>query len=309
MAALGIFLFVIAVAVFAFALYSPPVARVPQERRLAPGAVPRTPLEEFVDRFESLVDAIMRRRGWNPFPAEDLELAGIRTPQSAIVTSIIAGSLAAMLAGYGLGGVLLGLICAVVVPIGARMFITQRRAKRRQAFAEQLESTLEVIRSALRAGHSLPSALDTVAVDAPSPTDEEFARIVNESRLGRDIVEAMQNTARRMDSQDIAWVADAVAVQRDTGGNLAEVLERVASTIRERAELHQKVRALSAEGRSSAWVMLAVPPALGAYLTAMNPEMFKNAFLTVTGFLLIGICTVLYFVGVVWIRKIVTVEV
>ena len=112
-----------------------------------------------------------------------------------------------------------------------------------------------------------------------------------------------------MASQDFGWVADAVAIQRDTGGNLTEILHRVGENIRERNELAKKVRALSAEGRISAWVMMAVPPALGAYLTGMNPEMFRSAFLTLAGAIVLGFCVVLYLVGFFWIRKLVTVVV
>jgi tight adherence protein B len=163
--------------------------------------------------------------------------------------------------------------------------------------------------SSLRAGHSLLRAVDAVSQDAASPTAEEFARIVNEGRLGQDLVVAMHNTSERMASQDFGWVADAVAIQRDTGGNLTEILQRVGENIRERNELAKKVRALSAEGRISAWVMMAVPPALGAYLALMNGEMFKTAFITVAGFIILAVCLVLYLIGFFWIRKLVTVVV
>jgi tight adherence protein B len=119
----------------------------------------------------------------------------------------------------------------------------------------------------------------------------------------------MHETATRMDNEDFAWVADGVAIQRDTGGNLGEVLDRVGQTIRERNELHKKVRSISAEGRLSGWVMMAVPPVLGGYLTTMNPEMFKSAFLSPTGIMILGACAVLYLIGFFWIRKIVKVEV
>lgn len=309
MLTLGVCLVLLAIAALGYALLAPPVARVPAARRLAPGATIQTPVERIVGSLENVVDSTMRRRNWNPFPARDLELAGILTPQATIVTAIGAMSFLAYMIGYGVGGAGIGVLAAALVPVGARVHISRRRSKRRAAFADQLESTLEVIGSALRAGHSFPSALDTVSADAQSPTAEEFARIVNEGRLGRDLVAAMHATAERMECQDFGWVADAVAIQRDTGGNLAEILQRVGENIRERNELAQKVRAISAEGRASAWVMMAVPPVLGMYLAGMNPEMFKTAFVSLAGVMVLFICLILYIIGFFWIRKIVKVVV
>jgi tight adherence protein B len=309
MLALGVLLVILALTALGLVMFTPPAARVPVTRRVAPGATIKTPLEGFVDQLEHVVDRTLRSRGWNPFPARDLELAGIDAPQSTVVTAIGASTFLGFLLGYVLGGPLLGLVVAVLVPIGSRSFISMRRSKRRGAFADQLESTIEVICSALRAGHSFPSALDTVAADAQSPTAEEFARIVNEGRLGRDLVSGMRLTAERMENQDFSWVADAVAIQRDTGGNLSEILERVGETIRARNELAKKVRAISAEGRWSAWVMMAVPPVLGTYLAFMNGTMFRTAFFTTAGALILAFCLVLYMVGYFWIRKLVTVEV
>jgi tight adherence protein B len=309
MLAVGICLVILSLTALSYALFAPPVARVPASRRVAPGTPVLSPVERVVGRMEHVVDATLLRRNWNPFPAQDLELAGIRTPQATIVTAIGAFAFLAYVIGYVVGGVGLGIVFAILVPIIARINISMRRSKRRRAFADQLESTLEVICSALRAGHSFPSALDTVAADAPSPTAEEFARIGNEGRVGQDLVAAMRGTAQRMDSQDFDWVADAVSIQRDTGGNLTEILQRVGENIRERNELAKKVRALSAEGRISAWVMMAVPPALGAYLAFMNAAMFKSAFITVPGFIILAVCLVLYLIGFFWIRKLVTVVV
>lgn len=309
MLALGICFVILALTALCYALFAPPVARVPASRRVAPGAPVLSPLDRLVGYLEQAVDATLRRRRWNPFPSQDLEIAGIRTPQATIVTAIFGVAFLAFVIGYVIGGAALGLALSVVVPVGARMNISRLQRKRRDAFANQLESTLEVICSALRAGHSFPSALDTVSADAQSPTAEEFARVVNEGRLGQDLVTAMHGTAERMESQDFGWVADAVAVQRDTGGNLAEILQRVSENIRVRNELAKKVRALSAEGRASAWVMMAVPPLLGVYLTFMNPAVYRTAFVTLTGMLLLAFSLVLYLIGFFWIRKIVKVVV
>lgn len=309
MLALGVSLVILAITTFVYWLYAPPVPLVPASRRVAPGTEVKRPLERVVDGMDGIVDYVLRRRGWNPFPAYTLELAGIRTPQATIVTTIIVGTLTASMVGYMVGGAGTGVMAGLLVPIFSRMYVSLRRRRRRDAFADQLVGTLELICSALRAGHSFPSALDTVAGEAQSPTDEEFARIVNASRLGRDVVEGMHDAARRMENEDFAWVADGVAIQRDTGGNLGEILLQVSQTVRERNELHQKVRAISAEGRISGWVMMAVPPALGAYMASINGKLFKDAFFAPAGLMMLAICAVLYLVGFLWIRKLVKVEV
>lgn len=308
MLATGALLVLLSATLAAYLLVAP-AARVPVERRLSPGAAPTSPLESVVDRMEVTVDWVLRKRGWNPFPGHDLEMAGIRMQQSSFVTAVLTSTVAAFMVGYAIGGVVVGLLVAALVPLVSRTIVSSRRRKRQNAFADQLESTLEVIASALRAGHSLPSALDTVSADALSPTAEEFARIVNEGRLGLDTVEAMRETARRMGSEDFGWITDAVAIQRDTGGNLSEVLDRVGETIRERNKLAQQVRAISAEGRASSKVMMAMPLAVGAFMFWRSPSTFTPIFTTGTGQLLLGIAAVLYVVGFFWIRKLVEVKV
>jgi tight adherence protein B len=307
--ATGIALVLLALAVTVYLLTAPPVPRVPVQRRLAPGEAPTSPLEALVDGMEAVVDRVLRSRGWNPFPSRDLEMAGIRMQQSSFATAVIVSAVVVFMLGYVLGGVLVGLLLAVLVPFGARTVIGSRKRKRQDAFADQLESTLEVISSALRAGHSLPSALDTVSADAQSPTAEEFARIVNEGRLGLDTVDAMRETATRMRSEDFGWVTDAVAIQRDTGGNLSEVLDRVGETIRERNTLAKQVRAISAEGRASSKVMMALPIVIALFMYWRSPSTFTPLFTTSTGQLLLGVSGVLYVIGYFWIRKLVDVRV
>ena len=109
-----------------------------------------------------------------------------------------------------------------------------KAGRRQAAFADQLDDSLQLMASSLRAGHSLLRAVDAVSQDAASPTAEEFARIVNETRVGRDLGDSLDEVAERMGSEDFTWVAQAIAIHREVGGNLAEVLDAVGHTIRER---------------------------------------------------------------------------
>ena len=144
--------------------------------------------------------------------------------------------------------------------------------RRQAAFADQLDDSLQLMASSLRAGHSLLRAVDAVSQDAASPTAEEFARIVNETRVGRDLSDSLDEVAERMGSDDFTWVAQAIAIHREVGGNLAEVLDAVGHTIRERNAIRRQVKALSAEGKLSAIVLGALPFAIIGFIAMTNPR-------------------------------------
>jgi tight adherence protein B len=180
--------------------------------------------------------------------------------------------------------------------------------RRRALFTQQLDNTVQMIASALRAGFSFPQALDAVARDADSPTAEEFARVINENRMGRDLVVALEQTADRMQSEDFRWVGEAVAIHRDTGGNLNEVLDRVGATMRTRNQFREQVSSLASEGKFSAVVLMILPVGVGGFYTIVNPDYMEPLVGTRFGFVLLGISVVLYVVGGLWMRKIVDVK-
>ncbi len=137
---------------------------------------------------------------------------------------------------------------------------------------------------------------------------EELARIVNETRLGRDLIEGMKDTAERMESADFMWVTEAVAIQRESGGRLSEILDRVTETIAERNELRQKIQALAAEGKMSGYVLMALPIAVGAGYSVMNPAYMEPLYTTVTGKLILAASAVLYVLGYFWMSKVTKVK-
>ncbi len=198
---------------------------------------------------------------------------------------------------------------AAFVVLGARFLLERRTEKRRAAFADQLDDTLSLVASGLRAGHSLPRAMDAVSHEAESPTAEEFARILNQNRLGRDLGEALQLSAERMHSDDLAWVAQAVAIHREVGGNLSEVLDHVGETIRERNQIRRQVATLSAEGRMSANVLIALPVLIAIVLAVMSPGYLLGFLTTPLGWLMIAASLVLFAIGVIWLRAVVKVVV
>jgi tight adherence protein B len=136
----------------------------------------------------------------------------------------------------------------------------------------------------------------------------EFTRVINEHRIGRDLIAALTHTAERMKSEDFRWVAEAVAVHRETGGNLNEIIDRVGGTMRERRQVREQVYALSAEGRLSAVILMLLPPiGIGAF-ALVNPGYMDPLFTTTTGKIVIACSLVLYVIGGFWIKKLTDLE-
>jgi tight adherence protein B len=179
--------------------------------------------------------------------------------------------------------------------------------KRQEAFAEQLPDVLQLLISALRSGFSLPQALDALIQEADEPARSEFERMLAETRVGQDLATAMKATAERMGSADLGWVASAVDINRETGGNLAEVLENVTGTLRERYRLRRQVRTLTAEGRMSAKVLTGLPIAIIVGRTLLDSE-FRDVMYHNYGLMAMGYCLLAMVIGWVWVHKIITVK-
>lgn len=194
----------------------------------------------------------------------------------------------------------------IVGPFGARLVLRFLATRRRAKFAEQLDETLQLLAGGLRAGHSLLRAIDAVAGESEAPTSEEFSRIINETRLGRDLGEALDDAALRMRSEDFSWVAQAIAIHREVGGNLADVLDQVGHTIRERNQIRGQVRALSAEGKISALVLMVLPFALGGVLLVISPGYMDPLVENPLGLVMIAVSVVLLILGGLWLRKVVS---
>lgn len=246
---------------------------------------------------------------------DQLELAGVAAPAASVVLRVVVAAALALLAGVvvaflrpSLFAWLLPVALVVFTVLGARFLLERRISRRRAAFADQLDDSLSLVASGLRAGHSLPRALDAVAQEAESPTAEEFARILNQHRLGRDLGEAIGLSAARMRSDDLAWVAQAVAIHREVGGNLSEVLDHVGETIRERSQIRRQVATLSAEGRMSANVLIALPMLIAVVLAIVSPSYLTVFLTTPLGWALIAAGLLLFAVGVVWLRAVVRIR-
>ncbi|WP_449650890.1 type II secretion system F family protein [Tessaracoccus sp.] len=283
-----------------------PSRRVPPAR-LRPGQ-PQKPgaIGQLADFTTGQVDTLLKRR--NSTLAERLNQAGVSTPARDVVVLLVCACFVAVTAGVLLHNLFLGLLIAALCPVVLVAVLRILTGRRRTAFGKQLPETTTLLASSLRAGYSLGQAITAAAKESEAPTSDEFSRIANELRVGRPLNETMESTADRMGSQDFFWVAQAVAINREVGGNLADVLEGVGHTIRERADLRARVAALSAEGKLSAYVLIALPFGVAILVSLLNPSYFEPFRSNVLGWVMLGVSAVLLAVGSFWLSKTVQIK-
>lgn len=254
--------------------------------------------------FERTLTRLTPRRVRRAIEA-DLALSGSRLNPARVVGGMLLVALALAIVVGILTTPLLGVLAMLIAPIVARLVLRSRADRLRRRFEDQLTDTLQLMASSLRAGNSLLAALDTVAEEAAQPSAREFVRAVNEIRVGSDVGDALDAVAERMHSGDFAWVSQAVDIHREVGGNLAEVLDQVGDTLRDRNQMRRQVQALSADGRLSAIVLIALPPAVTGILVLVNPQFLAPMFATPVGWVLLVIAGLLFLTGVLWIRRLV----
>ena len=282
--------------------------RVPLSRLDPAVARPASALAGASAAAGAAVERVLARRGLAARGTAALERAGVATALPDVVLLVGLGTVVLGALGLLLGGVLLALLLAALVPLGTKVLLGLRRGRRQAAFADQLDDSLQLMASSLRAGHSLLRAVDSVSQEAATPTAEEFARIVNETRVGRDLGDALDEVAERMASDDFRWVAQAIGIHREVGGNLAEVLDTVGHTIRERNAIRRQVKALSAEGKLSAVVLMALPFGIVAFLLVTNPAYLAGFTEGLAGYVMIALVVVLLTVGGLWLKKTVAIR-
>ncbi|HWL65304.1 MAG TPA: type II secretion system F family protein [Actinomycetota bacterium] len=238
-----------------------------------------------------------------------LEQAGLKLTTGEFVVGTIGAGLAAALIGATLAGIAAAVLLGAVGLIGPFLWLSLSARGRTSRIKGQLPDVLMILASSLRAGHSFLQALDAVAREIGAPSDHEFNRAVAEIRLGRPMGESLNDLADRIGSDDFKWAVLAIGIQKEVGGNLAEVLDTVAATLRERDDVRRQVQTLSAEGRLSAYILTALPFALGLYLQMINPEAVGLLFSTSLGRIMVGGGTTLLLLGTLWMRKMVKIDV
>lgn len=223
--------------------------------------------------------------------------------------SLVCGAAAMLLFNLLLGRPLIALLVGVICAFIPFMVVRNKRNKRMRQMDEQLPDSMDLMTSALRAGLSLPAALQLVAQEGPSPLAEEFGYTFDEQNLGMDIKDAMVNMARRIDSLDIKFFVTAVVVQRETGGNLAEIMENIAHIIRERFRILGDVRSLTAHGRFSGVILSVLPIAMGFLIALIAPDYMLGFIRDPVGQILLLAALFLQLMGFIWIRRVVNIRV
>ena len=274
---------------------------------------PRLSLREQLNRpFAVLSERASRRNvsAGRPTLAEQLGRAGLtlRTGEWVLIRVGCAALLALLgLLRFGVG--LQFLILAVLGYFAPGFYLRYRQRKRSRMVADQLVDTVGLLSSALKAGHSFPQAVDTVAKNGSPPISEEFGRVVREMNLGGSTEQALLKMVRRLDSDDFDLIVTAVLIHQSIGGNLSRILDSISNTLRERVRLKGEISAITAQARASGWIITFLPVVVGGMLYVIAPTYFKPMVQTPLGWALLIGCGIAIGAGNAMIRRITRIEI
>jgi Flp pilus assembly protein TadB len=197
---------------------------------------------------------------------------------------------------------------AALAWVSTLLYQTFRIDRRSTQFAEQLPDALQLVIGSLKSGFSLPQALDSLVRESSEPVSVEFGRALAEHRLGADVSDALERMAQRVRNDDLRWTIMAVRIQREVGGNLAEVLQTTVDTMRERSRLRRHVRSLSAEGRLSAWILIGLPLFIGLFMFFYRRDYVRPLYTEPEGITMLLGGGLLFVIGIFWLIRVVRVE-
>ncbi len=262
-----------------------------------------------LQRALAMTEGFAERQGFLETVESKLEMAEVPLKASEALLIWLAAVIVVGVLGLVLGGLVLGVILLITVILAGPGVLNFKASARQRKFETQLPDTLTLLAGALRAGFSLMQAVDAVSQEVQNPMGRELRRVVSETRLGRDLEEALEDTAERMGSPDFAWAVMAIRIQREVGGNLAELLLTVADTMLQRERLRREVKALTAEGRISAYVLACLPPGLGIVMYLANPSYMDPLFTDTIGQVMVALSVIGMIVGFFWMQKVVKIDV
>ena len=267
-------------------------------------------VKEQVDGVLPGLDKLATDTSYGISIAKLLDQAGSKKGVSTVLlTSLVFG----IAASFGVTallheswGLVPGFAAGAAIPF---LVLMRKRTLRFRRFEEQFPEALDLLSRAIKAGHALTTAMGMVADDASDPIGPEFRKTFDEQNFGLSLKEALNNLATRVPSLDVRFFATAVLIQRETGGNLSEILDNLSYVVRERFKILRQVRVYTAHGRMTGYVLLGLPAALAIALMFINPEHMNLLFSERMGRLMLMGTAVMQTIGYVWIRKIVTIEV
>jgi tight adherence protein B len=278
---------------------------------------PATGFRDSLNRlFQPAADRVGRgnlKKG-KPSVADQLQRADLRLRTSEFLMIQLGSTalfvlIAVLRFGLPLGGLIQTIVFGVIGYLLPSFYVKFRINQRLKAFNNQLGDTLTLLSNAIKAGYSFAQAIDTVAKNAVPPIADEFARAVREMNLGGSPDEALQNITKRIASADFDLVATAYSIHRTVGGNLAEILDNIAYTIRERVRIKGEIATLTAQARASGTLITFLPIVLAAFMYFVTPTYFRPMFESIVGWILLTIGAFMIFIGNLIIRRVVAIEV
>lgn len=285
----------------------PAYGNIPTERRRPDSQPGQSSLGKVSQTAVAAMGGVLGNSG-GPYNRNVLYNAGVKTDPATFTVMVVVASLTGGILGALLMNGIIGILLAVAGPFVAKIGLSLMTDKRRGKFEAQLTDTIQMLIGGLRAGHSVMRSIEAAATEADAPTSEELSRIVNEVRIGKDAHVALEEAAHRMDSEDFHWMAQAIQINREVGGDLAEVLEQVAGTIRERSEIKGQVRALSGEGKMSAYILMGMPVVVVFMISFINPG-YTEVFVTEPlGIAMFIASLIMFAIGGFWMSRIVKIK-
>ncbi len=259
-------------------------------------------------KLDDMSRRLSKNKWWNSFTlAVDIARVPI-APERIVLGTAAITIVMSLLFAIAFGQPVLAAL-ALGIPIGVGLWIHYLAYKQRKLFADQLLDNLQVIASAMRAGHSFVGAMAAVVTDSPQPSKREFERVIQDEQLGASVEEALGEVGTRMRNDEVEQVGLIAVLQRETGGNTAEVLDRVSETVRERGKLRRLVQSLTAQGRLGGIVVSALPIALVAAISVLNPHFLDPMITQTAGKIVVGVAILLIVLGWVAIYKIINIKV
>jgi tight adherence protein B len=289
------------------------------ETRIAELAIPFAPPDEPAaasilkrQTFGALpgLDKLAGRMRWGGRLTDLINQSGAHLGVSTVVVlSLVAGAVSgvvALIATRMPWAMLPAFVCGAVVPI---LVLMRKRTKRLSRFEEQFPEALDLLSRAIRAGHAFTTAMGMVADEAPDPIGPEFKKTFEEQNFGIPLKDALMNLGDRVPIIDVRFFVTAVLIQRETGGNLSEILDNLSHVVRERFKILRQVRVYTAHGRMTGYVLMALPAGLAITLSFINPDHVNLLFEEQMGRMMILATIILQVMGYVWIRQVVKIEV
>jgi tight adherence protein B len=231
------------------------------------------------------------------------------TPSAIVLMSILSALVAFLLTRMMVAPFVAAPMMALLAAAVPTLYLVHCKGKRLKRFEEQFPEALDLLSRAIRAGHAFQTAMGMVADELPEPVGPEFKKTYDQQNFGLPLRDALNELSARLDLLDVRFFVTAVLIQRDTGGNLSEILDGLAHVVRERFKIQRDVRTHTSHGRFTGYVLMALPAALAAALYFINPEHMQLLFRERMGQMMLMGAVVMQGIGYIWIRKVIKIEV